>query len=153
MPKSIVSTRVLIVQDGRVLVLRERMSDGRLKWGFPGGGLEAGEFPWDAAARECVEELGVPVVLGALEAIIFAVFPDGSHGIRYGIRGTLASDAPFVLEEKAEAHWLTEAEARTAEGWKTPGWDTLVEVAFHPAQTPVAHWYRDQVRIDPPQGF
>jgi mutator protein MutT len=34
-------------------------------WEFPGGKVEAGETPAEAAARECLEEVGVRVTVGA----------------------------------------------------------------------------------------
>jgi 8-oxo-dGTP pyrophosphatase MutT (NUDIX family) len=45
---------------GRVLLLCWRDPyDGTLVWEPPGGGIEAGETPWQAAQRELVEETGL----------------------------------------------------------------------------------------------
>jgi 8-oxo-dGTP pyrophosphatase MutT (NUDIX family) len=55
--------RVVIVEDGR-LALIKRVRDGRTYYLFPGGGVEAGETPEQAAVREAWEELGVDVRLG-----------------------------------------------------------------------------------------
>ena len=57
---------MIIVQDGRVALI-ERVRDGRRHYVFPGGGVEPGETPAEAAVREAYEELGVEVrLLGRL---------------------------------------------------------------------------------------
>ncbi|HEY4112512.1 MAG TPA: NUDIX domain-containing protein [Rhizomicrobium sp.] len=57
-----------IIEDaeGRILLVRQRYSPG---WHFPGGGVDRGEPPADAAIRECREEVGLqsssaPVLYG-----------------------------------------------------------------------------------------
>jgi 8-oxo-dGTP diphosphatase len=55
--------RVVIIEDGRVALIR-RIRDGRTYHLFPGGGVEPGETPEQAAVREAWEELGVEVRLG-----------------------------------------------------------------------------------------
>ena len=52
----------MIVEDGRVALIR-RVRDGRTYYLFPGGGVEEGETPEQAAIREAHEELGVDVEL------------------------------------------------------------------------------------------
>lgn len=42
----------VIVQDGRVLLVRRRADDGAPPWALPGGKLEPGEYPEDASATE-----------------------------------------------------------------------------------------------------
>ncbi len=49
---------VIANRQGRVLVCERTDVPGA--WQFPQGGLEAGEAPLDAAAREAEEETGVP---------------------------------------------------------------------------------------------
>lgn len=62
------SARVLIVKDGKLLVfLRKRHSQKTNEWieyySIPGGGIDRGESPEDAAVRELQEEMGVVVEL------------------------------------------------------------------------------------------
>lgn len=49
---------VMLLNEGKVLILR-RTGEGAGKWDFPGGGMEAGETPEQAAIRECREETGI----------------------------------------------------------------------------------------------
>jgi 8-oxo-dGTP pyrophosphatase MutT (NUDIX family) len=61
-PRFRVGGRVLIVDpDSRVLLLHEFIEDGSTHWLTPGGGVEPGESPREAAAREAVEETGISV--------------------------------------------------------------------------------------------
>src|SRR3954453_21637129 len=55
-----------IIRQGRVLAC-ERSAPPEVagRWEFPGGKLEPGETDEQALARECVEELGVRVEVGA----------------------------------------------------------------------------------------
>ena len=51
---------VVIVENDKVGLI-QRIRDGSVYYVFPGGGIENGETPEDAAKREAFEELGVEV--------------------------------------------------------------------------------------------
>ena len=51
----------VIVQDGRVLLVRRRATEPGLVWTFPSGKIEAGESAAIAAVRETSEETGLIV--------------------------------------------------------------------------------------------
>ncbi|MBE1875999.1 NUDIX hydrolase [Myceligenerans pegani] len=51
----------IIVQDGRLLLVQRRVSEGDLSWQFPAGAVEPGETFEDAAVRETAEETGLTV--------------------------------------------------------------------------------------------
>jgi 8-oxo-dGTP diphosphatase len=57
----------------RVLLVKPTYKDG---WDIPGGYVEPGESPKQAAAREVREELGIEVAVGRLLAIDWAPHPD-----------------------------------------------------------------------------
>jgi 8-oxo-dGTP diphosphatase len=54
---------VVLRDETRVALIR-RVREGRTYFVFPGGGIQPGETPAEAATREVREELGVHVVLG-----------------------------------------------------------------------------------------
>jgi 8-oxo-dGTP pyrophosphatase MutT (NUDIX family) len=55
-----VAGRVMVIDPaGRMLLIHERIWDGSTHWVAPGGGVEAGETPQQAAVRELAEETGI----------------------------------------------------------------------------------------------
>lgn len=60
-------TLLYIIKDGRVLLIRSKRGMSKGKWNGPGGHVEDGESPADAAIRETSEETGV-TPLGAEHA-------------------------------------------------------------------------------------
>jgi 8-oxo-dGTP diphosphatase len=104
-PSPRVIVAAVIVQDGRVLAC-ERSAPPEVagRWEFPGGKVEPGETDAQALARECAEELGVRVAVGA------RVGPDVSlaHGravLRVFTVTLLDGDEPRALEHTA-MRWL-----------------------------------------------
>jgi len=53
--------------DGALLLLRQSY---RNRWGLPGGLLEKGEEPPDAARRECAEEVGLDIDVAGEPAVV-----------------------------------------------------------------------------------
>lgn len=62
------AAKALIVEDGRLLCLRKQGDIG-LFFVLPGGGQNPGELLTEALRRECREELGADVEVGALRFV------------------------------------------------------------------------------------
>jgi ADP-ribose pyrophosphatase YjhB (NUDIX family) len=67
----------LVIDAGRVLLLRRGNEPQIGKWTFPGGYVDLGESPAAAALREAHEEVGMRVELGR----VFGVYTDPVHPI------------------------------------------------------------------------
>jgi 8-oxo-dGTP diphosphatase len=83
-----ISAKAIIIQEGRLLVLKNRDSAGEW-YTLPGGGQEHGETLVATLQRECVEEIGSGVIVGRLRFIRdyiarhheFAATEDDAHQV------------------------------------------------------------------------
>ncbi|MFJ1542505.1 (deoxy)nucleoside triphosphate pyrophosphohydrolase [Micromonospora chalcea] len=98
-----------IIEGGRVLAC-ERSAPPEVagRWEFPGGKVEPGEAETDALARECAEELGVRVAVGARVGRDVRM-AHGRSVLRVYAARLLHDDQPKALEH-AELRWLSAAE-------------------------------------------
>ena len=131
------AVRAIAESDGRVLLLHAATVGG---YKFPGGGVEEGEDPRDALARELDEECGRTLVdLGALEIVVVetrpatdrpgAVFRMESRYFRCAVG---ESERPVRLEEYERSLglqqvWVTPEEAvaeadRAIRSGTAPAW-------------------------------
>lgn len=55
----------IILMEEEQVALIKRMRNGHTYYVFPGGGIESGETPEEAAFREAREELGIEVKIGS----------------------------------------------------------------------------------------
>lgn len=95
----------------RVLMVLER---SRASWELPGGGIEAGETPRQAAVRELREEAGQHVPAADLRFVGFALTALPHHKVVYGAlyTGRVETPEPFTPNEEISAiHWRTGDEA------------------------------------------
>lgn len=76
----------LIRRGGSYLIRRRPARPGSPMpgiWEFPGGKVESGEVPAEAAARECREEVGLDVAIGRLDRCLVYRYPHGVVELSY----------------------------------------------------------------------
>ncbi|MCK7623741.1 NUDIX hydrolase [Streptomyces sp. RS10V-4] len=95
----------IIVQEGRVLMVRRRISEGKLSWQFPAGEVEPGETREDAAVRETKEETGLNV--SAVKLLGERVHPATGRLMSYTACEVVSGTAHVAdIEELAELAWV-----------------------------------------------
>lgn len=114
-PTIIVAAKTLLVHNRRALVLRRSETDRSCPgtWEFPGGKLEFGETPQQAALRELREESGIS---GTLGPILYTDSIMGTRGPRQFIilmYLAYADNAEVSLSfEHADYLWATKTQVR-----------------------------------------
>ncbi|RZT85899.1 mutator protein MutT [Pseudonocardia sediminis] len=101
MAYAVAAVGVVVGDDGRVLVVQRR-DNGR--WEPPGGHLETGETPAQAACREVEEETGVRVEAGPLTGVYTNVVRDI---VVIAFRCRAVGGAPHPTEESQRVEWWT----------------------------------------------
>jgi 8-oxo-dGTP pyrophosphatase MutT (NUDIX family) len=110
--KRVASGALIRDGEGRVLVVKPTYKE---MWEIPGGLVEVGESPREAARRELVEELGRSIEIGALLCVHYA---DGSRvpgdGLNFvfdgGTTATPAGEFDLPADELAEAAFVEAGE-------------------------------------------
>lgn len=77
-------TRVIVTYKKSLLLQKSYV--GSQRWGFPGGGVEKGEDPRDAAARELYEETGVRVAPEKFKLVSVDRLPHNQKWPQYMVR-------------------------------------------------------------------
>ena len=107
--KHIAVAAAIIRRRGKILICKrgEGGSCARL-WEFPGGKMEAGEDPAQAAARECAEELGITVRVGELLWRTEHTYPDSEVELFFFAAELAAGEPEARVHE--EIVWARPAE-------------------------------------------
>jgi 8-oxo-dGTP diphosphatase len=85
---------------GRVLLLKRAIEPAYGAWVFPGGFVDRGEHPEQAAVREAMEEAGVEVRLDGFLGIYSQ--PPGSAVVLVVYHGEVVGGEPQALDESLE---------------------------------------------------
>lgn len=106
----------IITDAGRVLMIRRREREGKLLWAFPGGGIEEGETPEQAAVRETSEEVDLEVK--AIKPLGERVHPQTGRHMSYVACEVVGGEARVADEEElAEVAWIRLEEIPTYVPW------------------------------------
>lgn len=107
---------VVVIAEGRVLLIKRDRPPGMGQWTLPGGGVDTGETLAAAAAREVLEETGITChpmsVLTAVDHITRDA--SGAAHYHYVIVDLLAhatTTPPIARDDAADAGWFTLTEA------------------------------------------
>jgi ADP-ribose pyrophosphatase YjhB (NUDIX family) len=133
-PDPKVGVGVLVVEDGRLLLVRRAMAPEQGRWALPGGWLDAGEDPAAVAVREAEEETGLEVAVDGL-VDVFGPDPVGTATVfllyrarvltGYLRAGDDAAEVAFVGRDDLAAYRETLAFTSTrvaVERWLAGGW-------------------------------
>ncbi len=122
-----------LIERGGSYLIRRRPEGSTMAgvWEFPGGKVETGESPSEATARECWEEVGLPIEVGPLVRRIVHQYshglvelfyyqarssdPDAEPAPETGFRWVHASDLPSYTFPEANDELIASL-AATVEG-------------------------------------
>ena len=97
---------VITNNEGKLLLLKQTYTDKR--WGLPGGSVEPGETIHEAIKRECYEELGLNIIIGAFTGLYYHKNYNAQVGI---FRCELPDGASICLSsEHSEYKWFNISE-------------------------------------------
>ena len=124
---------VVLERAGKIACVRVAWRRGGPKIDLPGGGLDPGETPQQAAARECGEEAGLKVAVEGeafVEADHYFINDEGAANNTRGrfFTGRLVAEAPELkIEDDHSLVWLEPMEAlraldRDAHAWAVAAW-------------------------------
>lgn len=95
----------IIMDDGKIFATQRAHGEFKDGWEFPGGKIEQGETPQQAAKREVIEELDTEIEVGELFDTVEYDYPS-FHLTMYCFLCTVKS-GDLVLKEHQAAKWLT----------------------------------------------
>jgi 8-oxo-dGTP diphosphatase len=97
----------VVVEDGRLLLIRRGHGPGQGEWSVPGGRVEAGELLAEAIVRELAEETGLEGVCGELIGWVERVGED-HHFVILDFAVTLLDPEaePVAGDDAQEAAWV-----------------------------------------------
>ena len=106
-----VGVGAVVLDAGRVLLVRRGKPPLAGKWSLPGGMLELGETTAEAARREVAEECGLQIRVGELAGILDRVVRDAEGRIRYhwvlvDYVATVESGELCAASDADEAAWV-----------------------------------------------
>ncbi|MBG9550429.1 NUDIX domain-containing protein [Cytobacillus firmus] len=96
-----------IVQDGKVLMIKENKATVKNKWNFPSGHVEKGEDILEAACREVKEETGLDVKLTHTTGIYNFISSTDHQVILFHFIAQITGGVLSLQEEEiADSKWV-----------------------------------------------
>lgn len=101
---------MIVHRDGRLCLVRRAHEPGFGKWTFPGGFVDVGEEPSDAAARETLEEASCTAEVERLLGVYRSEGPKGKPVVLVVYVGRWLGQADGGSEEVKEVRWFAPAD-------------------------------------------
>jgi ADP-ribose pyrophosphatase YjhB (NUDIX family) len=111
----VVGVGAVVVNDGRVLVIRRGQEPRKGQWSLPGGVVRLGEPLVEALRREMLEETGLDVAVGPIVETFDRIHRDDDGRVRYHfvivdyLCSVIAGDAR-AGDDAEEVKWIGEHE-------------------------------------------
>jgi mutator protein MutT len=111
----VLGAAAVIIDGGRVLLIRRGQAPDAGEWSIPGGGVELGETIEAALRREVREETGLEIAVGEFLEIYQRVERDAEGAVRFHFvvldyRCTVTGGALLAGDDAAEAAWVDPAD-------------------------------------------
>jgi len=117
--RPIVGVGAVILQDGKILLVKRRAEPGKGRWSIPGGSVHLGERVRDATIREAKEESGLDIEIvddRPLDVFDSIITDDrGRTKYHFALLEFLAKPKGGTLkaaEDVAEARWVSLEEVK-----------------------------------------
>lgn len=99
---------ILVKKGNKYLVLKRHKKDREEPnaWDLPGGGIEFGEQPLDAALRETKEESGLTIKVTKILRLYGTPYR-GRWSLEMLVQGSYIAGVPKLSREHSEYRWVT----------------------------------------------
>jgi ADP-ribose pyrophosphatase YjhB (NUDIX family) len=100
-----IAVGAIVVEDGRLLMVRRAHDPGAGLWSLPGGRVEHGEYLVDALRREVAEETGLDVDVRELVGIL-EVLGEPHYVILDYFAAVTGDREPAPADDVSDARWV-----------------------------------------------